>query len=106
LEEAVRGRFLLDYPRKGGVNLRDTLNAVEHSAGIHDPQLDVSDIPEGFESWYVHFMQLHTTDGIRYADIDAYQKVTGLSMTPVEIKALFVMDRAAMSAIASIMKEG
>lgn len=104
MEEAVRGRFLLDYPRKGGVTLRKTLESVEQQSGVHDPQLDIPDIPEGFESWYIRFMELRRGEALKYADIDAYQRITGVQLNAAEIMGLFAMDHGASVAIAEIME--
>jgi hypothetical protein len=105
LEEAVRGRFLLDYPRKGGVTLRKTLEDVERQSGIHDPLLNVTPIPEGFDSWFIRFMDIRRAESISYADLAAYQTVTGLRLSSVEIAAIFAMDHGASMAIAEILKE-
>lgn len=105
LEEAVRGRFLLDFPRKGGSSLRATLETVERTTGIHDEQLDITEIPVGFESWYTHFLSLRTGERITYTDVIAYQEVTGMHLNPMELAAVMAMDRAASSAVAEVLKE-
>ena len=73
-------------------------------SGIHDPQLDVEPIPAGFESWFAHFMQLRKSERITYADVDAYQRVTGVALNPVELAAVFTMDRAANAVVSEMMK--
>lgn len=69
-----------------------------------DPQLDAPPIPEGFGSWFTRFLDMRTGERLTYADIDAYQRVTGCSVSPVQLKALFAMDRAAASALREIME--
>ena len=105
MEEAVRGRFLLDYPRKGGVSLRKTLEDVERQSGVHDEQLDITEIPTGFEAWYFRFMELRRGDGVSFGDIRAYEEVMNVKLAPVEVAAIMAMDRGASAAIAIVMKE-
>ena len=105
MEEAIRGRFYLDFPRKSGDSLRATLETVERTTGIHDEQLDVTDIPEGFESLYLHFLSLRTGERITYTEIANYQAVTGVRLNPIQLAAIMSMDRAASSAIAEAIKE-
>jgi hypothetical protein len=87
------------------VSLRQHLETVERTTGIHDPELDEPEIPEGFESWFIRFMELRKGESVSYADLDAYQRITGCRLSSVEVQAIFAMDRAASSAIAEIMKE-
>lgn len=61
-------------------------------------------IPAGFESWFRHFMALRQGERITYADVDAYQRVAGIELNPVELTAVFAMDRAASSVISEVMK--
>jgi hypothetical protein len=78
---------------------------VERSAGIHDAQLDVPPIPEGFECWYRRFLDIRTGEGLTYADVAAYSKVSGVDLSPVEVTALFEMNKAASAVISEITKE-
>ena len=78
LEEAVRGRFFLDLPREGGVSLRSTLEDAGRVSGIQDEQRDVDPIPAGFEAGSRHFVALRQGERITYADVDAYQRVSGI----------------------------
>ncbi len=61
-------------------------------------------MPKGFESWFVHFMALRQGERITYADIDAYQRVTGVRLNPVELAAVFAMDRAASAVVSEVLK--
>jgi hypothetical protein len=78
---------------------------VERATGIHDPQLDVPEIPHGFESWFARYLSLRTGDGVSWQDIDSYERVQGTKLTPVEIEGIFAMERAASSVIAQIIAE-
>lgn len=74
-------------------------------AGVHDPQLDTADLPQGFEHWYYRFMEMRRGERITFQDIYAYEQVMGIKLTPIEVSAILEMDRAMSEAIAEIIKE-
>jgi hypothetical protein len=50
-------------------------------------------------------MDIRTGERLTYADIAAYESVMQVSLTGVEIEALFAMDRGAQESITKVMKE-
>jgi len=78
---------------------------VEKQGGGHDPQLDVAPVPEGFETWLVMYMEIKQSEHVTYQDINAYERVTGHRLSPVEVSAVFAMDRGAAKAMVEVMKE-
>lgn len=77
---------------------------MERQSGVHDPQLDTTDIPQGFESWYYRFLEMRRSEGISFQDIAAYENVMGVKLTPIEVSAILAMDHGYSAAVYEITK--
>jgi hypothetical protein len=94
---------MLNEPEEDGSPLLDHLLAVERATGVR-PQLllDAPPLPEGCESVWAVFNELHSARGsngmgpnqIGFVEIDAYQRVTGIRLAGWEIAAVRLADLA------------
>jgi hypothetical protein len=85
-----------------GISNRAHFEAVEKQ-GIHVPELEGPPIPEGMESTWAVFTDLHAARQagmgplpIAWRDVDAYIRVTGRVLYHWQIEAIRRLDRAWM----------
>jgi hypothetical protein len=87
---------------EGGTVL-EHLEAYERQTGkVHPMLLDAPRLPEGCEQLWPIFSELHSCRGnygfgpcrITYADIDAFQRVSGVTLRPWELEAVRKADAA------------
>jgi hypothetical protein len=93
---------MLNAEEEGGTVL-DHLRAIEEQTG-QTPQmlLDAPHLPAGCEELWRVFSELHSCRGnsgfgplrITYADIDAFQRVSGVMLQPWELDAIRRADAA------------
>jgi hypothetical protein len=50
-------------------------------------------------------MEIKRSETVTYQDIDAYERVTGIKLSPIEVSAVLAMDRGATMAMVEVMKE-
>ena len=101
LIEFARSEFELDQPDEQGVSKRATLLDVERQTG-ETPKalLEARQQPEGTEFVWQVFNELSMTRGIgmagaqpiTYLELDAYQRVSGLTLTAFELQAIRELD--------------
>jgi len=63
--------------------------------GIKDPRLAAAEPPEGLERIYEVFWDLYKVERLTYLEVEAYERVTGETLTPFIVKALMRMDATA-----------
>lgn len=105
--EFARSEFELGAPQDvDGLPLRTHLESEWRQSGVQPAQLaDAPPCPQGCEVLWQDFMALHNTRGfgmsaplrIGFADMDAYQRVNGLSLETWEIAAIRAADGAFMA---------
>jgi hypothetical protein len=103
---------LLDWPRDslGGSSLRETLLQVKRSSGIFDPSLSERPPPAAGEHLYEYFWRLHTRRGgngfslvpLSPIEIEAWARSMRIELASWEHDAIYAMDAALLSAIASL----
>ena len=95
-------QFMLGAPQEDGVALIEHLRLVEEKTG-RTPQalLDAPALPEGCEELWRVFRELSDCRAwpfgpqrITFADIDSFQRVTGIVLKPWELKAVRRADKA------------
>ena len=70
-------------------------------------ELDLPELPESIRGLWDVFLELHMarTPGamgmgpLTYHDLDAYQRVTSLELTPWEVQTILCVDRAALAVV-------
>lgn len=90
------------------------LRAVEEKTGVTPKALrDAPQLPEGCEELWRVFGELHacrTSNGwgpnrITYTDVDAFQRVSGITLKGWELDAIRRADRAYLAELASRQKD-
>ena len=103
--EAVRAERALSEPddpkHPDSGTVREILEALEARGLGHDPRLDSVKVPKGFEYLWRMFWDVRqgATQGfsgafLTWADVEAYQRVSGARLDAFELDAIMAMDGA------------
>jgi hypothetical protein len=97
--------------RMEGGTRRQHLLALQAQSGITDPDLAVA-LPDEADSLWAAYIQLSAArprgfgaSGIPMGEIDAWQRLHGVRLTPWEVDTLSAMDAAALAAQAAMQDE-
>lgn len=90
----------LSETQADGATLRDHLLAAAAQGSARDPMLDAT-VPLGAETLWECFASLSASraaeSGIAPSEIEAWQRLRGVKLTPWEVDTLEAVDRACMS---------
>lgn len=95
----------LSVPQGDGAPLRAHLQSAYRATGVLDPRLEsaLRDLPSIVRPIWQTYEALSDTrhDGapITHLEIEAWQRLHGIVLTPWEVDTLLDMDRAALSAV-------
>jgi len=95
-------QFELAAEEEGGAVLEHLLAAQEQTGQTPQMLLDAPPLPAGCEELWQVFNELHACRGnfgfgpvrITYADIDSFQRVSGVTLQPWELSAIRKADAA------------
>jgi hypothetical protein len=85
------------------MTLREHLDSHQRQTGrVHPMLAEAPPLPDGCKALWRDFLELHTTRGagmagplrISYSDIDAYQRVRSVRLSPWDVGAIVAADRA------------
>ena len=99
-------QFALGRQQSDGCTRRQHLEAAARASGEILPELVPMPIPGGCAAIWSAFVELNARRGsgafgplpISLADVDCWQRLMGVALTPWEIETLFLLDSAAMAA--------
>lgn len=95
--------------------LREHLESYQRATGkVHPTMAEMPPLPDGCGKLWSDFLELHSTRGvgmsgplrISYSDIDAYQRVRSVSLSPWEVGSIVAADRAYMDVYARDYAKG
>ena len=95
----------LDYPGKDGVSRRQHLEQVFESTGKIPKDLEEPEIPERFDRVWDLFWEMRNGESITYQELDAYQRLTGESVSPWEVEQIRFMDGIVQAEIARLERK-
>lgn len=89
--------------------MRQHLQAVARATGENPPDLAAKAIPDGMATLARAYFDLHGARGsngfalnpLTHLEIWAWQRLSHVRLTPWEVETLFLMDRAALTALQS-----
>jgi hypothetical protein len=89
---------MLDYARKDGSTLRDTLEALFETTGFLPPELADEPVPpEGYDHVLNAFWLLNSSSGgqpVSYREMLAFQELDGTQLSPLDCEIIVKLSAA------------
>jgi len=81
------------------------LESVERQTGVRPEELDSVDVPDEAEYIWAWYWEMNRAESLSFAEIEAWTRLTGIALSPWEVRTIKSMDKAVQAEIGEITRQ-